>query len=620
MRFRNFASTAFTREQFKISGPTMPFNNIVFRTLLLLLTSMDPVMGSLSQPKVEIASGEIVGDIETFSSDFLQLERQVAVYHGVPYAEPPVRDLRFKKPRPVTPWEGVYEANEIPPGCPQVMSPYLEHINSAEMTSESCLFLNVFVPVPTPGNASVMVWIHGGELVWGTGLNYPADPVPLAAVGDVIVVTMNYRLGVFGFLTTGDDSIPPNLGLHDQRAGLKWVHQNIRAFGGDPGKVTVFGTEAGATSIGWHLLSKESQTYFHRAILQSGNPLESVTYQISPEEAVKRANETAFLVGCSFLERSTKESMVKCLKETHGADLVAAGVELPDLLGIQNAWQPVLDDDFFAKPAEELLADGVLTGMNVMIGTNKDEGAFEIYRMTNFPKLQPWISISEFHLLMQDIGVSDPIVRGLLLAIYSKESSGDIRTRNQVEVLSEIITDSRYICSMKEFASLLTKAENNVYMYEMTHIPQSNSVLKYSWNGAGHMEELQYVFGLPFQTDLPFSIPENERILSDHFLRMWANFAKTGNPNHPDDFRKPESKYPEWPVYSQDTGNYKIMSLTLPNGRSLKDRECYMWEKIIPRLQESQDELTKMRRLKEQSGEKSTNSKHKSKDKDHDEL
>nr|XP_006825364.1 PREDICTED: pyrethroid hydrolase Ces2e-like [Saccoglossus kowalevskii] len=175
------------------------------------------------RPTVEISTGTLIGTVEEFSSEFVDGARTVHAYRGIPYADPPVGDLRFAPPKPKTPWQGEYNASDFRTACIQPENPM---IPVDKIQDEDCLHLSVYVPQPQNGKKSVMVWLHGGDLTYGSGTMLH-DGTVLSALNDVIIVTINYRLGVFGFFSTGDDVASGNYGFLDQVEALRWVQQNI---------------------------------------------------------------------------------------------------------------------------------------------------------------------------------------------------------------------------------------------------------------------------------------------------------------------------------------------------------------------------------------------------------
>ncbi|XP_013381889.1 acetylcholinesterase-like [Lingula anatina] len=233
--------------------------------VIVICTSLAVVTmeGVKCQNIVYTDNGALQGATETVQG------RRVDVFLGIPFAKPPVGDLRFRLPEPAENWEGVKDATAFGPACMQIgPNPY--GFPDVKTISEDCLTLNVFVPGSTnsSNNKAVMVWIHGGGYTTGGTAIYSFKE--FAVTGDVIVVSMNYRLNVFGFLSIGDDSVPGNIGLWDQIEALRWIKKNIQYFGGDSGRVTIFGESAGGSSVVQLALANASSGLFQRFIRQSG--------------------------------------------------------------------------------------------------------------------------------------------------------------------------------------------------------------------------------------------------------------------------------------------------------------------------------------------------------------
>ncbi|XP_045181194.2 juvenile hormone esterase-like [Mercenaria mercenaria] len=231
---------------------------VIFSTFVVFANSQDPIInGKL---------GEIVGKLKTIQ---LGLPYQnVHEYLGIPFAKPPVGDLRFRKPEPMTSLPSPFYAQSHSAFCPQIAYPEVP----VEQQNEDCLYLNVYVPERTADSTSghaVMVWVYGGGFQEGGASQYDFSTLSLA--GNIIVVTINYRVGVFGFLSTGDDNAHGNYGLWDQHLAFKWVHDNIEDFGGDTQRITIAGESAGAMSVIQHALSPGNRGYFQRIIAQSGS-------------------------------------------------------------------------------------------------------------------------------------------------------------------------------------------------------------------------------------------------------------------------------------------------------------------------------------------------------------
>lgn len=299
-----------------------------------------------------------------------ELSTSVSIFLGIPYARPPVGALRFKKPKPVVPWKGLRDATRFGHQCIQFKPnrTYTPWISSDDNMSEDCLTLNIWTPDFKRDDAktdlkSVMLWIHGGAFFSGSSDVPFYDGRTLASFGDVVVVTMNYRLGVFGFYDAQISDSPGNQGLYDQLMAMKWVYENIQLFGGDPESITLFGQSAGAISIGLHYLSPLSQKYFKRGILESGSPtVPRIFYERDPSDpTTNKVPELARKVGClakearneAFYEKT--ESILSCLRRTDLKLLESAQNELIEEVSV--AFGPTAGDDFLPDLPLNLLHD-----------------------------------------------------------------------------------------------------------------------------------------------------------------------------------------------------------------------------------------------------------------------
>lgn len=248
--------------------------------------------------------------------------RDIYSFLGIPYALPPLRELRFKAPSPFGQWTGTLNATKIHPVCPQ--RDIYRRSTSFE-GEEDCLYLNVYSPKLSAKNDSdflpVMVFFHGGGWLCGGGNTHWYGPDVLLDE-NVVLVVANYRLGALGFLSTGDHVVPGNNGLKDQNLALKWVRSNVRAFGGDPGSVTIFGESAGGASVHYHMLSPISAGLFHRAIAMSGTAL-CVWAHAPPNEPLENARKLAESVNCPT---GTAHHMVECLRTVDAMEIVKSDV------------------------------------------------------------------------------------------------------------------------------------------------------------------------------------------------------------------------------------------------------------------------------------------------------
>ncbi|XP_022079672.1 carboxylesterase 1D-like [Acanthaster planci] len=284
-------------------------------------------------------------------------------YTGIPYAEPPTGQLRFAKPVPRAPWSDVLNATDFGPSCPQIpvgAASLFDQLFPNMNFSEDCLVLNVYVPhdaVASSGPLPVMIYIHGGGLTNGRGDLY--DGTLLAVQGQVIVVNFNYRLGLFGFLSTGDDAAPGNYGLWDQRLAIQWVKDNIADFGGDPNQITIFGQSAGGWSVTYQMISPlNDNNLFQRVIAQSGAAFHGQI--ISGISAQREVLNLASALGCDSPYESSSRTVISCLRESSMQDLLRHS----DLFKTA----PTIDGEFLTTDINSLLSHPRVGQYDLLLG------------------------------------------------------------------------------------------------------------------------------------------------------------------------------------------------------------------------------------------------------------
>ena len=348
--------------------------------------------GARTSIVVETGSGLISGLQKTWSGV------DVDVFLGIPYAKPPVGELRFKKPVPIDRWGleagDVYRAHAAPNSCQQERSDIFPGFRGEEMwnpntnVSEDCLYLNLWVPAKyrrssssssssatssVAGGSSVLIWIYGGGYMSGTSTLALYDALILAATNDIIVASINYRVGVFGFLYLGNDEAPGNMGLFDQTLAIQWIKDNIGHFGGDADSLTLFGESAGAGSVSVQLLSPVSRNLVRRGILQSGSinaPWSYMTAETSKRIATALIND----VGCdaSLVDTDPGQAMA-CMRLVDSKNLsLSQWNSYWGILGFPSA--PTIDGVFLPKHPIQMLNEGNFQDTQVLVGTNQDEG------------------------------------------------------------------------------------------------------------------------------------------------------------------------------------------------------------------------------------------------------
>ena len=253
--------------------------------------------------------------------------KHVDVWNSIPFAQPPIGDLRFRHPKPIEPWgDTIRDTRALPNSCWQTMDDFFGNFSGSTMwnanteRSEDCLYLSVTVPRPRPKNAAVMVWIFGGGFVTGSSTLEVYDPKILVSEENIIFVSIQYRLASLGFLYFEQPGAPGNMGMMDQVAALKWIHSNIIFFGGNPNSITLFGESAGAASVSMHLLSPLSHNLFNRAIMQSGSATAPWAI-VDKEETITRGFKLAETVGCPH-SRANTNATLDCLRAINASVLI----------------------------------------------------------------------------------------------------------------------------------------------------------------------------------------------------------------------------------------------------------------------------------------------------------
>jgi len=480
------------------------------------------------------------GKVEGYCQDNLY------VFKGIPYAAPPVGELRWMPPQPVKPWDGVRPAKEFGPIAPQNAMAGVPMVQVEQAQDEDCLFLNIWTPGIDNDKRPVMVWIHGGAFTIGSGSDPMYNNGSLANRGNIVLVTINYRLGMLGFLnlkevTGGKIPATGNEGLLDQVAALKWVKDNIAAFGGDPANVTVFGESAGGMSIGCLLAMPAAKGYFQKGILESG-----VGSTAGPlEGAVDTAKEFLKLVG-------TKGDDVKALRALTVPQLLDIEMKLrkamagPGEIAKITATAPVIDGEIIPDVPIMVVRQGAVKDVPLLIGTNLEEWKL-------FAVMQPDIDkIDDAEVARRlEVFVAADNVPGLMEA-YRKAREKRGAPASPAELLTAIQTDLMF--RMPALQLVEAQRDNNqlTYNYLFTwKSPVMGGVM-----GACHALEIGFVFG-GYDDMFCGSGPDADK-LSECIQEAWIAFARNGDPSC--------KAIGKWPVYGK---NRATMIL---------DRDCHVEE------------------------------------------
>ena len=502
------------------------------------LLAASPLQGAIADSLVvSTDNGPVKGAATQTVREFL----------GIPYAAPPVGDLRWQPPQPHARWKAPRDATKFAPHCTQNASPF-----GVASASEDCLYLNVYAPKDGGGDRPVMVWIHGGALVVGESDDY--NPQRMVEQGDVVVVTINYRLGLFGYMAhpalsaESPEGISGNYGLMDQQFALEWVRRNIERFGGDRDKVTLFGESAGGLSTLSNVASPRAKGLFQRAIVESGAYALKLPTLAAAETSGSNIGTS---LGCPI------PTTADCLRSLTVAQLLSK---------TGSGITPNVDGKILPQTLATAFASGEFNHVPVMQGSNRDE--FTLFVGLDFDLVSGPVSAAAYPFVVRAIvgaTLAPAVLAEYPLANYASPDAA----------IAAFGTDVTFACPGRS-ANLSLSRFVRTFAYEFNdeNAPQNFLPPISIPYGAAHASEIQYLFTLPQSVALA---PTQQR-LSETMIAYWTQFARTGDPNT---FRRHHFPEPFWPRFSANDEDEDIQSLA-PAGAQVESdfatrHHCAFW-------------------------------------------
>ena len=496
---------------------------------MLLKTLLVPLVGVSLWAPVEALDEPVAITYGTISG--VPLENGVTVFRGIPFAAPPVGDLRWKPPQPPIPWQGVRAADTFGPACVQ---------RRAALMSEDCLYLNVWTKAESgQANLPVMVWIHGGGWSSGSTSSGTYDGFGFADKG-VVLVSVNYRMNAFGFMAhpelsaESERGVSGNYGILDHIAALEWVRENIRGFGGDPGNVTIFGESAGGTSVYALLATPLAKGLFHRAISEStwitSTNMTHLTRHNGFSESAEERGRQAIAEKLGQLDKSAESELLGQMRN----------LSANDLMDMQFSVSLAEDGWVLPKSPAEIFSAGSHNVVPLLAGVNDGEGLNYVRSDRTF------VTLAE----QRQDRLAEWGEHGRGLADYYLAKTVEDLYTSEVDYHS----DSRFVRGSREILTAMSRTSADTFMYLFTRNLRDPS------ERAPHAMELRYVF----QT-LPEEAPEVDHHISDLMSDYWVMFARTGNPNR--------DGLPVWSTYDADRQEHQMIGVEVRRDSKFRQQE-----------------------------------------------
>ncbi len=562
------------------------------RKMLLVLLVTVQICGNRaldSNVEVETKLGILRGLTEVIPNAHGPI-KAIHKFLGIPYASPPTGDLRFAPPQPHKGWkrDGVYEATQFRSICMQMLHHYNVSIRQAwegfsdteDNISEDCLYLNIYTPATNTSKQQnkseelypVLAYIHGGGFFAGTPIRVvsPGEYLPLQGI---ILVSIQYRLGAFGFFSTGDSTAPGNYGMLDQVEALKWIKENIKSFRGDPSRVTLLGESAGGASVNLHLLSSLSKGLFHRLISESGTDLSPFAFHGKSGVTYSSLN-LAKNLNCPFMNM---QNMMECLRSKSALQILTTSNNF--------AYSPVVDKHFLQDSPINLRKAGKFQKLPTIAGFVSNEGSFllqgnSVYNKTIFRRF------IEEHMIngMEHSAERKPLLVDAVEFQYTRWP----RENNSTKIRESIIdafTD--YYVVAPTYASVTFQSQHcPTWLYEFRH--RSDHSPKQKWEGVAHGDITAYVFGVPLLNGTsPHPYTADDRNISDFMVTVYTNFVKFGNTT-------PEPVHGiTWKNFELNDQAYLRIEANPQMLRDFKALKVAFWNDYLPELSNSLIEKSK---------------------------
>ncbi|EDV41853.1 uncharacterized protein Dana_GF17679, isoform D [Drosophila ananassae] len=571
--------------------------------------------------EIQVKQGRLMGITRRFQ--VTSGLRQVDQFLGLPYAEAPTGNRRFMPPGAPLPWQGLKIARHLPPVCPQKL-PDLSPHGSATMSrgrfkhltrllpylrieSEDCLYLNLYVPheetQSTPKKYAVLVYLHGESFEWNSG--NPYDGSVLASYGEVIVVTVNYRLGVLGFLRPSIDAHNiANYALLDQIAALHWIKENIDAFGGDNSRVTLMGHSTGAACVNYLMVSPVASGLFHRAILMSGSAMSDWA---ASNQSLQLTMQIAHALDCPLHEHVEAEDddvLLDCLRHRRYQDILHIPTALTQF---STSLGPIVDGHVIPNQPYKVMGHYTehFSRYDLLFGITESESYHTLAALALAEGLRENERDNLLRFYMQSrFDVRPDLALAATLKKYQDMYNNPIKATNleHRDVVLDILSDARVVGPLLQTGTFHADVNRRNYMYVFGHNSATGPYAHLPHSIMG--EELAFIFGAPLAPAGPF--PSNnytvqEKLLSEAVMAYWTNFAKTGNPKAPWKGTFLNSHALEWDRYDLDWPEFNrrsqaYLNIGIPPTVGFKYRQIYMnfWNKELP------DEINQIAAIQEQ--------------------